>query len=331
MRFSTGTECFAEISASPARAACSRVAAAGSRSAQRLRRGRPVAGCCAAAARPRARAAAGERAEPGGDQLAVGPAAEDRQPAARPRSPGRPGRRRPSPRRAAPGRERTSRGGPSRRGPATARAACQCPAAAQPVHAGGAPPRVGSGAGGPAAARIASNSCRGPLGLALLLEDRGERVAQVDQHLDVQRRVDQPLLGQRPGAPVGRRVALLAARSRAATRPGRRGRPAAARPAGRRARCRRSAGTRPISARQGRSWLAACSTHSGVGDRVLDHRQVRQGRGRSARCRSRCGASAPGRRAARSGSRRRARRRRRPGRCRRAAPRRTRPAGSRSR
>src|SRR3712207_6949874 len=41
------------------------------------------------------------------------------------------------------------------------------------------------------------------------LEDGGQRVAQVDEHLDVQRGVDQPLLGQRAGAPVGGRVALL--------------------------------------------------------------------------------------------------------------------------
>ena len=79
---------------------------------------------------------------------------------------------------------------------------------------------------------------------------------------------------------------------------------AADRPAGRRARCRRSApGTSPISARQGRSWLAACSTHSCVGDRVLDDREVGKGHGvDQRRCPSRCGAAGPGRRAARSGS-----------------------------
>ena len=108
-----------------------------------------------------------------------------------------------------------------------------------------------------------SNSCRRPLGLALLVQDRGERVAQLDQHLDVQGGVDQPVVGQRPGGPVGGRVALLQARTRAATRRPRRGPPGGGRPAGRRARCRTAApGTSPISARQGRSWLAACSTHS---------------------------------------------------------------------
>ena len=48
-----------------------------------------------------------------------------------------------------------------------------------------------------------------PRRLALPVQLGGERVAQVDQQLDVQRRVGEPGLRQRPGGPVGRRVVLL--------------------------------------------------------------------------------------------------------------------------
>ena len=84
----------------------------------------------------------------------------------------------------------------------------QLAAAAQPVHAGGLAPRVGlrrRWAGGEDRLELLP----GPVALALLLEDRGQRVAEVDEHLDVERGVDQPLLRQRPGAPVGGRVPLL--------------------------------------------------------------------------------------------------------------------------
>ena len=103
----------------------------------------------------------------------------------------------------------------------------------------------------------------------------------------------------------------------------RRARPGRARRAGRRARCRTAGvGRMPTSARQGRSWVAACSTHSasprasasgdevGAGDRVD-----------RARCRRPRGAAGRGRRAGRSGSPRPARRRRRPARARGDGPR----------
>ena len=76
-------------------------------------------------------------------------------------------------------------------------------------------------------------------------------------------------------------------------------------------------GRSPTSARQARSWLAACSTHSAspiASSSVLTGRAAAAGR--SARCRRRPGAAAPGRPAGCSGSRRRARRPGRPGRCR---------------
>ena len=49
---------------------------------------------------------------------------------------------------------------------------------------------------------------RRPLALAGLLELGGDEVAELDEHLDVERGVDQPRLGQRPGRPVGGRVLL---------------------------------------------------------------------------------------------------------------------------
>jgi MFS family permease len=48
-----------------------------------------------------------------------------------------------------------------------------------------------------------------PVELALLAQLGLERVAQLDEHLHVERGVDEPGLRQRPGGPVGRRVALL--------------------------------------------------------------------------------------------------------------------------
>ncbi len=81
---------------------------------------------------------------------------------------------------------------------------------AHPVDARGAPPGVG------ARRRRGSGQDRGelllrPSELALGGQLVVEHVAQLDEHLDVERGVAQPVLGERPVGPVGRRVALLQA------------------------------------------------------------------------------------------------------------------------
>ena len=63
--------------------------------------------------------------------------------------------------------------------------------------------------GGGGATRSASNSSQRPLELALGGQFGLQLVAQRDQQLDVQRRVVQPVLRQRPARPVGGAVALL--------------------------------------------------------------------------------------------------------------------------
>ena len=155
-----------------------------------------------------------------------------------------------------------------------------------------------------------------------------QRVPQLDQHLDVQRGVAQPASGS------GRVDQSAAEWPFSSASPStlddrRPGRPARSRPAGRPARCRTACVGAHADLGQARQVLAGGVQHplgvahgrparrerSGSGDRVDEHR-----------CRRRRGAAAPGRRAARSGSRRRARRPRRPGRCRRPARRRRRPA-----
>ncbi len=84
----------------------------------------------------------------------------------------------------------------------------QLPPPAHLVHAGRAPPGILAGLGrrgrGDRVELLA-----GPLQLALPVQLLLQRVAQVDEQLDVQRRVPQPGLGQRPGGPVDRGVSLL--------------------------------------------------------------------------------------------------------------------------
>ena len=116
----------------------------------------------------------------------------------------------------------------------------------------------------------------GPVALALLLEDRGQRVAQVDQHLDVQRRVDQPLLGQRPGAPVGRRVPLhqrVAEQRldhRAEPDAGEAGQP------GGELGVEDPRGHEPDLGEARQVLVGGVQHPLGVGDGVLDHREIRQ-------------------------------------------------------
>ena len=67
--------------------------------------------------------------------------------------------------------------------------------------------RGGGGGGGAGGLEL----LLGPLGLAGLGQHVDQRGPQRDQQLDVERGVDQPVVGQRPGAPVVGRVALLQA------------------------------------------------------------------------------------------------------------------------
>ena len=184
----------------------------------------------------------------------------------------------------------------------------------------------GSGAGG---GRDRRELLPRPLGLALLDQDGVQRVAQLDQHLDVQRGVPQPGRGQRTGGPVGGSVPLLQGQpehlldQRAQPDPRVAGEPAGQlgveQPA--------SAACRSPRGRAGPGWPRAGPTPrrrarrrgcSGPGSRP----------GRPARCRRRPGAAGPGRRAGRTGSRRPARRRRRPVRSLRRSPPRSWPASS---
>ena len=71
--------------------------------------------------------------------------------------------------------------------------------------------RHGSGRGSgaaPAPATSAANSCWAHSHLPALLQLGGQQVAQLEQQLDIQGCVGQPLRGQRPGRPVRRRVLL---------------------------------------------------------------------------------------------------------------------------
>ena len=331
--FSTGTECFSESSARAARAACSRVAAAGSRSAHRLTGGGPSPGLlcrgssASGTARPRVSAA-----EPGADQLAVGAAAEDRQ-LEQPGLVGGVGVDRGDHRRVGqhPAGGDVAAAGHVVAGLPERAEHAQLPAAAQPVHAGRAAPRVGlrrpavRRPGSPRTPGGPTRSCPAPRGSRRARRGGRRAPRRPGPRRPATPRAAAGCSSRRPSGP-------SAARSRAATRPRRPGPRGAARPGARRARCRRSA-SGPGRSRPGRGgpgWRRAAPT---------PRRRSRPGsptgraaaRGRSARFPTRCAAAAPGRRAARSGSPRRARRRRRPARCPRGAPRRTRPAGSRSR
>ena len=135
-------------------------------------------------------------------------------------------------------------------------------AAADAVHARGAPPRVGP-LGGPVKPSSASNSSRAHSALPCAARSAPMRLRTLDEHLDVEGGVAQPRLGQRPGGPVDGGVLLGQATARGSARRRRRGRPGAGPsrrpPSSVSNSCR---GRRPTSARQARSWVAACRIHS---------------------------------------------------------------------
>ena len=76
------------------------------------------------------------------------------------------------------------------------------------MYAGGAAPWVRAGRRRPGG-QDGGEFLSGPVGLSAGFELLRQRVAQLHQHLDVECRVEQPVAGQRPGGPIGRRVALL--------------------------------------------------------------------------------------------------------------------------
>ena len=262
--FSTGTECFSEISARPARAACSRVAAAGSRSAHRFTGGGPSPGLlCGGSsssgiARPRASAS---------NQVATS------RRLARPRKTGSSSSA-PSFIGSACTAETIAESGSTRPGATSRRRAmssracqsdaqhAQLPAAAQPVHAGGAPPRVGLGRragrrrGSPRTPGGPSRSCPAPRGSRPARRAGRPAPRRRGRRRPATPRAAAGCSSRRPSGPSAARSP--SSDSTTAPRPTR-GRPAS-RAASSVSKIRR--GTRPISARQGRSWLAACSTHS---------------------------------------------------------------------
>ncbi len=228
------------------------------------RGGPSPAGSGTGSAALRERGGLGERAEPGVDLPRGRRGPEDRQ-----RGQVLPARRlgeRPRPRaqsRAGCGRARCRGGGRSRPGPPTARGRRRAGGGC----AAGAGRRCGARARLPGRRRRREPDrlelLVRPVELALRDELGLERVAQLDEHLDVERGVDQP----RPPAAGGWTSRPPSGPSpgpaRARSPPSRRGRPARTRPAVRRARCRTasSAAARPRPGTT-RSWLAACSTHS---------------------------------------------------------------------
>ena len=148
-------------------------------------------------------------------------------------------------------------------------------------------------------------------------------VAELHQHLDVERGVLQPRTAAADASTSRRRSAPCASAARTAPRRAWRGRPGGSRAAGRPARCRTapSVSARP-RARHGRSWLAACRIHSVPASASMSGVRSSKAIGSTSAGRRRPhGAAGSGRRGPSSGSRRHARRRSRPDRCRRRGPR----------
>ena len=119
---------------------------------------------------------------------------------------------------------------------------------------------------------------QGPVELALPLELRGEHVAQLDEHLDVERGVAQPGLGQRPGRPVDGRVLLGQAEPEELLDDGGEPDPLAARRAGPPSSVSKSAPRTHADLREAGQVLAGGVQHPlGAGERRADRGQVRQG------------------------------------------------------
>ena len=228
----------------------------------------------------RQRAAAGDRAEPVRDQLA------------RWRRPPKTGSASSAPScagsacgggddrrvRQDPARARRRGGGRARPGPATARGPWRAARRlADPVHAGGAPPRLDLG--GPAARPRGSRRtpARAHVRLALLVA--GSRPARRAGRPAPRRRARRRPASPRAAAGCDQSAAEWSFSSVQPEQLLDHGAEAdplgAGQPAGELG-VEEPRGRRPTSARQGRSWVAACSTHSASAMRVLDQRQVGQ-------------------------------------------------------
>ena len=145
----------------------------------------------------------------------------------------------------------------------------------------------------------------------------GDHVAQLDEHLDVERGVLQPGLGQRPRRPVDRGVLLAHRRAEDDLDQGGQADPRVAEQPGRQLGVEEPYGASPTSRRQGRSWLAACRIHSAspIASFSADRSSNAIGSIRAVPDALAAQLDQVGARAS-SGSRTRARRRARPGRCR---------------
>ena len=166
--------------------------------------------------------------------------------------------------------------GRSRRGPPTARG----PRRASGVRGPGAGPTYGATPRARTAGtneRRLSNSWRAQSALPASTSWSASTLPELDQHLDVERGVLEPRLGQRPGRPVDGGVLLLHPRAEQRLDQGRQPDPRVVeQPAGElgvEQRRRR----RPTSARQGRSWVAACRIHSASPIASCSGRERRQG------------------------------------------------------
>ena len=208
-RFSTGTATRSLSSASAALARCSRAAASGSRDAHRAGAGGPSCSPCtvgssvAGAARARATARSQEsaprlcmRPEKTGSSVNAATVV---------------GRFCAASMMALSGRMRC--GAMSRRRAISSRAchSSRTTASARRSFTRCRPEvrRHGSARGGAGgASTMAANSCRAHVQLALLVQQRLEPVPQFDQHLDIQRGVHQPVVGERSGRPVCGAVSL---------------------------------------------------------------------------------------------------------------------------
>ena len=114
----------------------------------------------------------------------------------------------------------------------------------------------------------------GPLVLAGLDQRRGDHVAQLDQHLDVEGGVLQPGLRQRSPWTSRRRSAPCASSGPGSPRRAWPGRRAGSPAAGRRARCRRAAPAQPDLAQARQVLAGRVQDPLGVADRVVQRRQV---------------------------------------------------------
>ena len=178
----------------------------------------------------------------------------------------------------------------------SARTAASGARLAHAVHARGAPPRLGPRRGRRRRAHRLE-LLPGPLQLALLGEQPGEHVAQRDEHLDVERRVDQASPREGDGATSRPPRAPSPTPARGAARPSGRARPAAGRATARPARCRTAA---PGQARPRRDtadpgWRRAAPTRARSGRARVPTGRCAAGWGRRAPCPHPRGAAAPGR------------------------------------